>query len=94
MARYDTAIIGGMVIDGTRMPRRRCDVAICDGRIAKLGRVDPADADRALDATPNGRPAGDNPRAHAEDALGGTLHDPAVRSGPDLRGDRRLRLAP
>ncbi|MFI5365045.1 MAG: hypothetical protein ACHQ4J_05435 [Candidatus Binatia bacterium] len=42
MARYDTVIRGGMVVDGTRMPRRRCDVAIADGRIAKLGRIPPA----------------------------------------------------
>ncbi len=51
MARYDTAIVGGMVIDGTRMPRRRCDVAIRDGRIARLGRIEPSDADRVLDAS-------------------------------------------
>ena len=51
MARYETAIVGGMVVDGTRMPRRRCDVGIVDGRIAKLGRVDPGEAERVLDAT-------------------------------------------
>ncbi|MDJ0866985.1 MAG: amidohydrolase family protein [Myxococcota bacterium] len=50
MARYDTLITGGMVVDGTRMPRRRCDVAIRDGRIARLGRIDPGDAERVLDA--------------------------------------------
>ena len=50
MARYDTVIRGGLVVDGTRMPRRRCDVAIANGRIAKLGRIPPADADRVLDA--------------------------------------------
>jgi len=51
MARYDTVIKGGMVVDGTRMPRRRCDVAIANGRIAKLGHIKPSDADRVLDAT-------------------------------------------
>ncbi|MBI1813739.1 MAG: amidohydrolase family protein [Deltaproteobacteria bacterium] len=50
MARYDTVITGGMVVDGTRMPRRRCDVAITNGRIAKLGHIKPADATRVLDA--------------------------------------------
>ncbi len=50
MARYDTVIRGGMVVDGTRMPRRRCDVAIVNGCIAKLGRIDPADARQVLDA--------------------------------------------
>jgi N-acyl-D-aspartate/D-glutamate deacylase len=50
MARYDTVIRGGMVVDGTRMPRRRCDVAIANGRIAKLGHIKPADATRVLNA--------------------------------------------
>jgi len=50
MARYDTVIKGGMVVDGTRMPRRRCDVAIVDGHIAKLGHIKTTDAERVLDA--------------------------------------------
>jgi N-acyl-D-amino-acid deacylase len=50
MARYDTVIRGGMVVDGTRMPRRRCDVGIINGRIAKLGHLNPTDAGRVLDA--------------------------------------------
>jgi N-acyl-D-aspartate/D-glutamate deacylase len=50
MARYDTLIAGGMVVDGTRMPRRRCDVAIREGRIAKLGRIPRSDAERVLEA--------------------------------------------
>jgi N-acyl-D-amino-acid deacylase len=50
MARYDTVIAGGMVVDGTRMPRRLCDVAIKSGRIARLGRIDSKDADRVIDA--------------------------------------------
>jgi N-acyl-D-aspartate/D-glutamate deacylase len=51
MALYDTVISGGMVIDGLRMPRRRCDVGIVDGRIAKLGRIAPGEARRSLDAS-------------------------------------------
>src|SRR6185369_1701566 len=50
MALYDTLIRGGMVVDGTRMQRRRCDLAIKNGRVAKLGHIKPADADRVLDA--------------------------------------------
>ena len=50
MALYDTVIRGGMVVDGTRMPRRRCDVGIKDGRIAKLGHIRASDGARVLDA--------------------------------------------
>ena len=50
MPLYDTVVRGGMVIDGTRMPRRRCDVGIVGGRVAKLGHIKAADADRVLDA--------------------------------------------
>jgi N-acyl-D-aspartate/D-glutamate deacylase len=50
MAHFDTVIRRGMVVDGTRVPRRRCDVAIKDGRIARLGHIPPGDADRVLDA--------------------------------------------
>ena len=51
MARqYDTLIVNGMVVDGTRMPRRKCDVAIKDGKIARLGRIDPDLADQIIDA--------------------------------------------
>jgi N-acyl-D-amino-acid deacylase len=50
MANYETVIRGGMVVDGTRMPRRRCDVGILNGRIAKLGHIKASDAQRVLDA--------------------------------------------
>jgi len=50
MAEYDLAIRGGMVIDGTRMPRYRGDVAIKSGRIAKVGRVSVHEAARTIDA--------------------------------------------
>src|SRR4051812_17032088 len=50
MPRYDTLIRNGLVVDGPRMPRRRCDVAIAGGRIAKLGRIPAADAARVIDA--------------------------------------------
>ncbi len=49
MANYDTVISGGMVVDGTR-PRRLCDVAIRDGKIARLGRIAPDHADKVIDA--------------------------------------------
>jgi N-acyl-D-aspartate/D-glutamate deacylase len=50
MAVYDTVIRNGLVVDGTRMPRRRCDVGIAGGRIAKLGRIPASDATRVIDA--------------------------------------------
>src|ERR1700736_4330017 len=48
---FDLVIRNGMVVDGTRMPRRLCDVAIRDGRIAKLGSVAAGDAEQVLDAS-------------------------------------------
>ena len=37
MGLYDTVIANGIVIDGQNLPRRRADVGIKDGRIAKVG---------------------------------------------------------
>jgi N-acyl-D-amino-acid deacylase len=51
MPNFDTVIKDGMILDGTRMPRFRGDVAIKDGVIAKVGRVDTKDAARVLDAS-------------------------------------------
>ncbi|MCW2549184.1 MAG: amidohydrolase [Mycobacterium sp.] len=48
---YDLIIRGGMVVDGTGLPRRRVDVGIRDGRIAKLGHLDGAVATSEIDAT-------------------------------------------
>ena len=36
---YDVLIRGGMVIDGSGMPRYRADVGVRDGRIARIGRI-------------------------------------------------------
>ena len=51
MYQYDTVIKNGTVIDGTGLPRFRGDVAIKDGRIAKIGRVDAFRAKEVIDAT-------------------------------------------
>ena len=40
-----------MIIDGTRVPRYRADIAIKDGLIARIGLIDPAMADEVIDAT-------------------------------------------
>ena len=50
MAEFDSVIRGGSVVDGTGVPRFTADVGIRQGRIAEIGRIDAARADRVLDA--------------------------------------------
>jgi N-acyl-D-aspartate/D-glutamate deacylase len=50
VSTYDLAVMGGIVVDGTGLARRRGDIAVKDGRIAKIGFVNPADADEVVDA--------------------------------------------
>ena len=50
MSTYDLAIMGGIVVDGSGLARRRGDVAVKDGQVAKIGFVNPADADEVIDA--------------------------------------------
>jgi len=50
MAEFDTVIKGGTVVDGSRIPRYKADVAIKDGVIAEIGRIDADRADKVLDA--------------------------------------------
>ena len=42
---------GGEVIDGTGAPRRRTDVLVVGERIGAIGRVEPAEGERALDVS-------------------------------------------
>ena len=49
MAEFDLVISGGMVIDGTRMPRYRADIGVKDGRIAKIGHLKEHQGRRAID---------------------------------------------
>ena len=48
--RYDLVITGGQVIDGSGAQARRADVAVKDGRVALVGKVDRADARDVIDA--------------------------------------------
>jgi N-acyl-D-aspartate/D-glutamate deacylase len=50
MSRYDIVIKNGLIFDGSRVPRYRGDIAIRDGIIAAIGRIDEADAARVIDA--------------------------------------------
>ena len=43
---HDLVIKGGTVVDGTGAPARTADVAISDGRVTEVGRVDGAGAPR------------------------------------------------
>ena len=48
--RFDLLIRGGRVVDGTGNPWLRADVAVRGDRIARIGHLPDADADRILDA--------------------------------------------
>ena len=50
MPSFDCIIQGGMIVDGTRLPRYRADLGIKDGRIAKIGRLAAHDAAKVIDA--------------------------------------------
>jgi N-acyl-D-aspartate/D-glutamate deacylase len=50
MAEFDIVIRGGIVVDGTRLPRYRADVGIKDGKIAKLGYLKSHQAKKVIDA--------------------------------------------
>ena len=51
MAEYDLVIRGGTIVDGTSTPRYVSDLAIKDGRIAKIGGLRGSGAGRVLDAS-------------------------------------------
>ncbi len=48
---YDLLFRGGRVVDGSGAPWFAADVAVRDGRIAAVGRLEPARATRVVDAT-------------------------------------------
>ena len=50
MSTYDLAIMGGIVVDGSGLARRRGDIGIKDGKVSRIGFVDPDDAEQVIDA--------------------------------------------
>jgi N-acyl-D-amino-acid deacylase len=50
MPEFDTLIRGGTIVDGSRTPRYRADLAVKDGRIARIGALKNATAARTIDA--------------------------------------------
>ncbi|MBV1918005.1 MAG: amidohydrolase family protein [Sphingomonadaceae bacterium] len=48
---YDLIVRGGTVVDGTGLPRRRIDIGIKRGKIARMGRLGNATAKEEIDAT-------------------------------------------
>ena len=48
---HDLVIRGGRIIDGTGAPAYRADLAVRNGRISAIGRLDSARAKRTIDAT-------------------------------------------
>jgi N-acyl-D-amino-acid deacylase len=47
---YDLVITNGRIVDGAGNPWFRADIAIKDGRIARIGHVDPSQARKTIDA--------------------------------------------
>lgn len=47
---FDLIIKGGLVVDGTGLPRRRIDVGVKDGKVAVLGRLEGASSKQTIDA--------------------------------------------
>jgi N-acyl-D-aspartate/D-glutamate deacylase len=50
MAEFDTIIKNGNVVDGARTPAYQSDVAVKDGRVAAIGKFNPHQAARVIDA--------------------------------------------
>ncbi|GIU83047.1 MAG: D-aminoacylase [Acidobacteria bacterium] len=50
---YDLVIINGRIVDGTGNPWFRASIGIKDGRIVKIGKINPSSAKKVIDAKDN-----------------------------------------
>ncbi|MET0546439.1 MAG: amidohydrolase family protein, partial [Caulobacterales bacterium] len=50
-AQYDLVIRSGSVVDGTRFPKFVADVGVKNGKVAKVGRIEPGLGAKEIDAT-------------------------------------------
>jgi N-acyl-D-aspartate/D-glutamate deacylase len=51
MSSYDLAVVGGTLVDGSGLPRRRADVMVKAGKVAAIGFAEEGAAARTVDAT-------------------------------------------
>lgn len=88
---FDLLVRGGRVLDGTGNPWFRADIGVRDGRIAAVGMLDEATADRVIDA--GGRyvsPGFIDIHSHADDGsarIGGATirtDDPRRKAAPNV----------
>jgi N-acyl-D-amino-acid deacylase len=80
--RYDLAILGGLVVDGSGQPARRADVAIRNGKIAAIGPIARGDAKEAIDAAGLVvAPGFVDVHTHADDLVDRPMADNFVRMG-------------
>ena len=49
MPEFDIALLGGRIIDGAGNPWYRAGIGVKDGKIARIGRVNPSEAHRSID---------------------------------------------
>ena len=80
--RYDLAIVGGQLIDGSGAAARRADIAIAGGRIAAIGTVAARDAREVIDAAGlTVAPGFIDVHTHADDLAQQPLAENFVRMG-------------
>ncbi len=83
-AVYDLVIVNGSVIDGTGAPARRADIAVKDGRIARVGAIEGTSKDRIDAAGLVVAPGFIDVHTHADDVADHPLAENFIRMGVTL----------